>query len=77
MTTASSDELRWIIDNDDNALFAKKNALFVAKKVIFGIGLNQMSDYWEERMPFENPQLRNMAGSIVCPFSSSVHPVTL
>jgi hypothetical protein len=34
------------------------------REVIFGIGLNQLSDYCEERVPFENPALRNAAGSL-------------
>lgn len=35
------------------------------REVIFGIGLNQMSDYFEERYPFiANEQLRNAAGSL-------------
>jgi len=35
------------------------------REVIFGIGLNQLSDYFEERYPFiENLKLRNMAGSL-------------
>eukprot|EP01100_Stratorugosa_tubuloviscum_P014909 TRINITY_DN8258_c0_g1_i1.p1 TRINITY_DN8258_c0_g1~~TRINITY_DN8258_c0_g1_i1.p1 ORF type:complete len:425 (-),score=203.38 TRINITY_DN8258_c0_g1_i1:79-1311(-) len=37
----------------------------VAREVIFGIGLNQLSDYCEERVPtIENDQLRNAIGSL-------------
>jgi len=36
-----------------------------AREIIFGVGLNQLSDYCEERVPFlENPVLRNAAGSL-------------
>jgi len=35
------------------------------REIIFGVGLNQLSDYCEERVPvFENPALRNAAGSL-------------
>jgi CRP-like cAMP-binding protein len=35
------------------------------REIIFGIGLNQLSDYFEERYPFlTNTQLRNAAGSM-------------
>jgi len=36
------------------------------REVIFGVGLNQLSDYCEERVPFniENPILKNAAGSL-------------
>jgi CRP-like cAMP-binding protein len=36
------------------------------REVIFGVGLNQLSDYCEERVPavIENPALRNAAGSL-------------
>ena len=35
------------------------------REVIFGIGINQLSDYYEERLPFfhENQVARNLAGS--------------
>jgi len=36
-----------------------------AREVIFGIGLNQLSDYCEERVPyFDNLAIRNAAGSL-------------
>jgi len=35
------------------------------REVIFGVGLNQLSDYCEERVPYvQNPALRNAAGSL-------------
>jgi len=35
------------------------------REVIFGVGLNQLSDYFEERVPYiENPILKNAAGSL-------------
>jgi CRP-like cAMP-binding protein len=35
------------------------------REVIFGVGLNQLSDYFEERVPYiENPVLKNAAGSL-------------
>jgi len=35
------------------------------REVIFGVGLNQLSDYCEERVPYiENPILKNAAGSL-------------
>lgn len=34
------------------------------REVIFGIGLNQLSDWYEERVPIANPVLANMAGSL-------------
>lgn len=35
------------------------------REVLFGVGLNQLSDYFEERFPFiGNAQLRNAAGSL-------------
>jgi CRP-like cAMP-binding protein len=40
----------------------------MVREVIFGIGLNQMSDYWEERIPHslvEAEALRNALGSLV------------
>lgn len=40
----------------------------MVREVIFGIGLNQMSDYWEERIPttmIESEALRTAAGSMV------------
>ena len=37
----------------------------MGREVIFGIGINQLSDYCEERMPFEGAGARNMAGSLV------------
>ena len=36
----------------------------MGREVIFGIGINQLSDYFEERMPFENGFYRNMGGSM-------------
>jgi len=36
-----------------------------SREVIFGIGLNQLSDYCEERVPyFENPTIKNALASI-------------
>jgi len=37
------------------------------REVIYGIGLNQLSDYCEERVPFfaDNPTLKNATGSLV------------
>eukprot|EP00293_Proteomonas_sulcata_P004059 CAMPEP_0184329470 /NCGR_PEP_ID=MMETSP1049-20130417/144169_1 /TAXON_ID=77928 /ORGANISM="Proteomonas sulcata, Strain CCMP704" /LENGTH=364 /DNA_ID=CAMNT_0026651843 /DNA_START=35 /DNA_END=1129 /DNA_ORIENTATION=+ len=40
----------------------------MAREVIFGIGLNQMSDYWEERIPHtmvESEALRTAFGSMI------------
>eukprot|EP00281_Chroomonas_sp_CCMP1168_P033706 CAMPEP_0206244864 /NCGR_PEP_ID=MMETSP0047_2-20121206/18390_1 /ASSEMBLY_ACC=CAM_ASM_000192 /TAXON_ID=195065 /ORGANISM="Chroomonas mesostigmatica_cf, Strain CCMP1168" /LENGTH=430 /DNA_ID=CAMNT_0053670123 /DNA_START=122 /DNA_END=1414 /DNA_ORIENTATION=+ len=40
----------------------------MVREIIFGIGLNQMSDYWEERIPasiVESEALRNAAGSMI------------
>eukprot|EP01118_Nematostelium_gracile_P003337 TRINITY_DN1381_c0_g1_i1.p1 TRINITY_DN1381_c0_g1~~TRINITY_DN1381_c0_g1_i1.p1 ORF type:complete len:278 (+),score=73.11 TRINITY_DN1381_c0_g1_i1:186-1019(+) len=34
------------------------------REVIFGVGLNQLSDYCEERVPIQNGALRNAAGSL-------------
>jgi len=35
------------------------------REIIFGVGLNQLSDYCEERVPyFEHAQLRNAVGSL-------------
>jgi hypothetical protein len=35
------------------------------REILFGVGLNQLSDYFEERFPFiGNAQLRNAAGLI-------------
>jgi len=34
------------------------------REVIFGVGLNQLSDYCEERVPIEHPALKNAAGSL-------------
>eukprot|EP00760_Papus_ankaliazontas_P036264 PhM_4_TR8275/c0_g1_i1/m.53413 len=34
------------------------------REIIFGIGLNQLSDYFEERVPIENRAMRNAAGSL-------------
>jgi len=48
------------------------------REVIFGIGLNQLSDFCEERVPsvIENPTLRNAAGSlsagVMCGYLSHV-----
>eukprot|EP00516_Mucochytrium_quahogii_P009939 CAMPEP_0203772830 /NCGR_PEP_ID=MMETSP0099_2-20121227/4283_1 /ASSEMBLY_ACC=CAM_ASM_000209 /TAXON_ID=96639 /ORGANISM=" , Strain NY0313808BC1" /LENGTH=488 /DNA_ID=CAMNT_0050670519 /DNA_START=926 /DNA_END=2388 /DNA_ORIENTATION=+ len=37
-----------------------------AREVIFGIGINQLSDFCEERMElFDSPNLKNMGGSLV------------
>jgi len=50
----------------------------MAREVIFGIGLNQLSDYCEERVPaiVANPTLRNAGGSltagVVCGYLSHV-----
>lgn len=36
------------------------------REVIFGVGLNQLSDYFEERVPIESsPALKNAAGSLL------------
>jgi len=49
-----------------------------AREVIFGIGLNQLSDYCEERVPalVANPALRNAGGSltagVICGYLSHV-----
>jgi hypothetical protein len=40
------------------------------REVIFGIGLNQLSDWYEERAPLTNPVLRNMAGSLAAGVTS-------
>jgi len=44
------------------------NVWRMVREIIFGIGLNQMSDYWEERIPhsvIESEALRNAAGSMI------------
>jgi len=41
------------------------------REIIFGIGLNQLSDWFEERLPFiANDQLRNAAGSLMAGVAS-------
>ena len=34
-------------------------------QVIFGIGLNQLADFYAERVPNDNPVMRSMAGSFL------------
>jgi hypothetical protein len=34
------------------------------REIIFGVGLNQLSDYCEERIPIENKALKNAGGSL-------------
>jgi hypothetical protein len=59
--------------------FKKEWKIFIQnKKVIFGVGLNQLSDYCEERIPHvvESPALRNAFGSLsagaICGYLSHV-----